>query len=408
MTAADSPQRSLAFPPGAILALVLVGVVAFAGLAVLSAYAPDLRSGQDGRAHALSKSAVGYAGAPVLLRGLGETVVVSRTRPQNLEESVAVLTPDGGEKPEALARFADAGRILVVLPKWDTLPDPIRQGFVRKGGARQGDDHEDFLSAHAKTTKLSVRKGETRPRLRGVVGGPFAPGTYLPLGAIDRLQTLSGEGWAPALVDETGAIVLAYSRKTPNLWVLADPDLINNQGLKSRDNARAAAAILDAASAGGARSILFDVTLAGFERGRGLGRLMLEPPWLAATLIAVAAGILMGAHALARFGQPRRGGRALPLGARALVENTADLARMARKEHELAPAYAALTRGLVARAGGGHTSEEHWLDDLARRRGVAAPADLAAEAETAKTRDDLLAVARKLDEWRGEMTRERR
>lgn len=405
--AGDAPARPPAFAAGTILTLVLIGIVAFAGLAVLSAYAPDLRSGQDGRAHALSRSAVGYAGAPILLRGLGEAVVVSRTRPHGMESSVVVVTPDGGEKPEALAPFADAGRVLVVLPKWAAMPDPLRQGFVRKAGVRAPNEHEAFLSAYAKSTELSVRKGTARPILRGA-GGPFAPGTYLPLGPIDRLQTLSGEGWAPALVDETGATVLAYSRKQPNLWVLAEPDLLNNQGLKSRDNARAAAAIFDAASAGGGRTVVFDVTLPGFERGRGLGRLMLEPPWLAATLIAAAAGILMGLHALARFGQPRRKGRALPLGARALVENTADLVRAARKEHELAPAYAALTRGLVTKGGGGHPSEEHWLDDLARRRGVASPADLAAEAEGVKTRDDLLTVARKLYEWRGEMMRERR
>lgn len=399
--------RPPAFAAGAVLALVLTGIVAFAGLAVLSAYAPDLRSGQDGRAHALSKSAVGYAGAPILLKAMGETVVVSRTRAQSLETSVVVLTPDGGEKAEALAPFAEAGRILVVLPKWAAAPDPFRQGFVRKAGLREPNDHEDLLSAFAKETKLAARKGEARTVLRGA-GGPFPSGTQLSLGSIDRLQTVSGEGWAPALVDETGAMVLAYSRKQPNLWVLAEPDLLNNQGLKSLDNARAAAAILDAASARGEWPVVFDVTLAGFERGRGLGRLMLEPPWLAATLIAVAAGVLMGLHALARFGQPLHKGRALPLGAQALVENTAGLVRAARKEHELAPAYAALTRGLVTRAGGGHVSEEHWLEDLAQRRGATAPAELAAEAEAVKTRDDLLAVARRLYEWRGEMMRERR
>lgn len=406
MTDAQASAREPAFRPATILALVLVGLVALAGLAVLSAYAPDLRGGQDGRAHALSRSAVGYAGAPILLRALGHSVVVSRTRPGSLESSVVVLTPEGSEKPEALARFAEAGRILVVLPKWAATPDPIRQGFVRKAGVASPHPSA-MLSAYATATKLSVRKGEARPLLRGA-GGPFQPGTYLPLGAIDRLQTVSGEGWAPALTDETGAMVLAYSRKNPDLWLLAEPDLLNNQGLRSLDNARAAAAILDAASAGGERPIVLDVTLAGFERGRGLGRLMLEPPWLAATLIAVAAGVLMGLHALARFGQPRRRGRALPLGARALVENTADLVRMARREHELAGAYAALTRSLVIRAGGGHAAEEHWLDDLARRRGAAAPAELAEAAGKAKTRDDLLSVARRLYEWRGEMTRERR
>ena len=51
----------------------------------------------------------------------------------------------------------------------------------------------------------------------------------------------------------------------------------------------------------------------------------------------------MGAHALARFGQPRRRGRVFALGARALVDNSADLVRMARREAEFAPAYADLT-----------------------------------------------------------------
>jgi len=396
-----------AFSPRTVLALVAVGLVALAGLAVLSAYAPDLRAGQDGRAHALSKSAIGFAGAPILMQALGDRAVVSRVRPHSLSDAVVVLTPQGSEKAEAMRPFADAGRVLLIMPKWLAGPDPVRPGFVRKLGAMPpGKRPMGVLSAYSKETQTFLHKGAGRPTLHGA-GGPFAGGTYLPLGPIDQLQTISGEGWAPALVDETGGVVLAYSRKHPNVLLLADPDLLNNQGLANRDNARAGAAVLDTLSAGGERTILFDVTLNGFERGRGLGRLMLEPPWLAATLIAVAAGLLMGVHALARFGQPRRKGRAFALGARALVDNSADLVRMARKEHELAPAYAALTQSLVARAAGGH-AEQGWLDDLARRRGAAAPGELAAEAEQAKTRDDLLAVARKLFEWRGEMTRERR
>lgn len=407
-SAADARQPPT-FAAGAILAMIVVGIVAFAAMAVLAAYAPELRSGQDGRAHALSKSAVGFAGAPILMKAMGETVVVSRTRPAGLKDSVVVLTPDGNEEPAALRPFVGAGRTLIVLPKWAAAPDPLRKGFVRKVGlvgSRPG--YAALFGTYSAQTRTANRKGVSRPVLRGGGEGPFAAGTYLPLGAIDRLQTVSGDGWAPALVDETGAMVLAYSRRRPDVWLLADPDLLNNQGLKSLDNARAGAAILRTASAGGARTILFDVTLAGYERGRGLGRLMLEPPWLAATLIAVAAALLMGVHALARFGQPRRKGRAFPLGARALVDNSADLVRMARREHELAPAYAALTRAQVLRAAGAHAAEEHWLDDLARRRGVAAPAELATEAETARTRDDLTAVARKLYEWRQEMTRERR
>ena len=402
-----------AFSARAILALVAVGVVAFAGLVVLSAYAPELRTGNDGRAHALSRSAVGFAGVPILMRALGRTVVISRTRPHSLENAGVILTPDLGDPPKALIPFAGAAHILIILPKWNALPDPLRRGYVRKLGLRPTDGRgfSPLLANYAKASVTAARKGVSAPALRGA-GGPFVAGTYLPLGRIDRLQTVSGDGWAPALVDETGAMVLAYSRKDPKVWLLSDPDLLNNQGLADLATARAGVAVLEAASgdgasADGARGIIFVVTLAGFERGRGLGRTLLEPPWLGATLCAVAAALLMGFHALTRFGQPRRRGRAMALGARALVDNSADLMRMARKEHELAPAYAALIRARVARGAGGHTQQDHWLDDLARRRGATAPGVLAAEAEGAETRDDLLAIAKKLHDWQGEMTRER-
>lgn len=402
-----APARPPTFAAGAIIALVVAGVIAAAAMAVLAAYAPDLRMGQDVRAHAMSKSAVGYAGAPILMKAMGASVVVSRTRPTRPSGSVVVLTPEPGLEPKQLQDYPKGVQTLIVLPKWAAAPDPIRQGAVRKAGLLPGDaGFQALLASYAPESRITTRKGVFQPTLHGVDGAFHGVGP-LRLGRIDSLRTLSGKGWVPLLADEAGNAVLVQSAKTPSIWVLADPDLLNNQGLASRDTARVGAMILEAARDGD-RPILFDVTLNGLERGRGLGRLMLEPPLLAATLIAVAAGILMGLHALARFGQPRARGRAFALGARALVDNSADLVRMARKEHELAPAYADLTRALVARAAGGHSAQEHWLDDLARRRGVAAPSELAAEAETAKTRDDLLAVARKLYDWRGEMTRERR
>ncbi|RAK64783.1 hypothetical protein [Phenylobacterium kunshanense] len=403
---AEPASQPQAFSPRVILILVIVGVVSLAGLAVLSAYAPDLRGGQDGRAHALSKSAVGYAGAPIFMKAAGAPVVVSRIRPSQPADSVVILTPEMGLSPKELQAYPKGALTLIVLPKWLAAPDPIRRGFVRKVGVMPGDRGlTALLASYAPKTEVTYRKGRSRPVLRGA-DGPFADVPAMRTGEIDSLATIGGQGWTPLLVDDQGRAVLVRSTKTPSIWVLAEPDLLNNQGLASRDTARAALSILQTAR--GERSLLFDVTLNGYERGRGLGRLMLEPPWLAATLIAVAAGLLMGLHALARFGQPRRRGRAFALGARALVDNSADLIRAARKEHELAPAYAALTRAAVTRGAGGHVAEEGWLDELAARRGVSSPAELAAEADAAANRDDLLAVARKLHEWRGEMTRERR
>ena len=62
-----APSAGGAFSRAVVLALIVVGALSFAAFVVLSAYAPDLRSGSDGRGHALSRSAVGYAALVALL-----------------------------------------------------------------------------------------------------------------------------------------------------------------------------------------------------------------------------------------------------------------------------------------------------------------------------------------------------
>jgi hypothetical protein len=411
---APAPAAGLqSFAPRTILALVIVGVVAFSGLAVLSAYAPELRGATDTGGHALSSSAVGFRGATIMLQAEDVPVVASRTAPRGRlsNGSLVVLTPSVETDAKDLAPFARQAPQLIVLPKWRTQPRPLRPGFVDKVGIDETSTHAGkLLAAYAPDTELQHRQAMSKPALRGT-GVLFEPGTYLPLGAIDRLQTLSGEGWEPMLVDEAGAAVLARSKAHPQVFVLADPDLLNNQGLAKLDNARAGLAILEALR--GDSGVRFDVTLAGFVRGRGIGRLMLEPPWLAATLCGVAATLLMGLHSLGRFGPTLVRGRAIALGKRTLVDNSAGLVRMAGREAELAPAYAALTMARIGRIGGGERAAAagdagHRLSDFARRAGAADPADLMAEAGRAKSRDDLLAVGRKLYQWRLEITREGR
>jgi hypothetical protein len=402
-----------AFSARTILALVAVGLVSFSGLAVLSAYAPELRGGADGQAHALSASAIGFKGAVVMLKAEDVPTVISRAAPKVQAEStpLLVLTPTMANDAADLKPFEKQANVLIVLPKWAVTPQPLRVGFVNKAGIVEASPRAtDLLKAYAPTTEIAHRKIVSRPALRA--GGTiFGNGTYLPLGDVDGLQTISGDGWEAALVDEQGRIVLARSKTHSGVLVLADPDLLNTQGLAKLDNARAGMAILNTLRGG--EGVLFDVTLNGFKRGRGIGRLMLEPPWLSATLCGVAAALLLGLHGLARFGPTRLAGRAIALGKRPLVDNSAGLVRMARKEHELAPAYAALILAEVTReAGGDRTASaeaiERWLGDLARRRGAASPAELRAEADRAKTPDDLLTIGRKLYHWKLEITRERR
>src|SRR5207302_8695468 len=71
------------FSPRTILALVVVGLVSFSALAVLAAYAPELRGAADPGAHALSSSAIGFRGAIVMLKAEGVPVVISRAVPRS-------------------------------------------------------------------------------------------------------------------------------------------------------------------------------------------------------------------------------------------------------------------------------------------------------------------------------------
>jgi len=410
MSTPDTASGREVFPARAVLLLILVGVVAFAGFGLLATYAPELRGRANGGAHALSSSAVGYRGAQTMLKALGTPSRVSRARPeaQRLAADGLVLTPGPQTSAADLDRAPSGQRTLIVLPKWRTDPDPLRPGFVRKAGFLANAEWPGrLLASFGPGTRLSVEAGWRRPVLHGA-GGTFAPDTVMPLGRLDGLQTISGPAWRPVLTDAQGRVVLAASQSHPNLYVLAEPDLLNNQGLGDIDTARAGMAVLQMLS--GQDGVVFDVTLAGLGQGRSLARLMLEPPWLAATLCVLAAVLLTGWQALARFGAPQGEGRAIALGAAALVDNSAGLIRMGGKEAALAPAYAAATFGMVAKAGGvvGTGPQEiDWLARAAERRGLTDPQTLAAEAAAVRTPDELMAAAGKLYQWRLEMMRER-
>lgn len=393
-----------------VVALLVVGVFAFSGFAVLSVYAPELRGGEDGQAHALSKSAIGFAGAVELLRLRGAPVVVSRsplTRPNGAE--LRVLTPPLNPDPKQIAAYQGGGPLLIVLPKWNVIPDERRLGWVRKIGPLP--DEAAGLPIRAQKRKISthMRTGVSAPVLHGV-GGVFADGVSLPLDRIDHFQTLSGEGWRPLLVDEEGQMVLASWGGGQTL-VLSDPDLLNTQGLKGLNNARASMAILDALR--GREGVAFDVTLNGFMRSRNLLRLVFEPPLVGGLVCLLAAAAMMGVAAAVRFGPVARETRAFALGKRALIDNSAELVRAARKEHELAGAYAALTEARVARVLGEREGDpearaERLARIEARRRPREGLAALRAAALAARNREDTRSVAQRLFQWRSDITHERR
>lgn len=416
MTAAATGPAQEGFKARTMLVLAFVGLFAFSAFAVLATYAPELRSGQDGGAHALSKSATGFAGAVVLLKAHGTPVLISRAPElRSSRASLVILTPSAFQGANELDQLASPRVTLIVLPKWAAAADPMRPGWVRKLGLPRDDKIAlRLLGRLAKSSALAHETGVTRPVLQLAPGNRVTHPSGAPMdltalrtGPIDRLQTLSGEGWSPVLTDQAGRIVVAASLTRPQTYVLADPDLLNTQGLADLDTARTGVAIVDALRAD-MSGVVFDVSLAGYGRTRSVGKLMLEPPILGATLCAAAAALLMGLHGLVRFGPTRAAGRGLALGALGLVDNSAGLIRLGRKEAELAQPYAELSQALTLRATGGDRGGERLerLERLART--TSSRAELIQASALVKTPADLLAIARRWRLWRLEMTRDRR
>jgi hypothetical protein len=390
------------------IALVLVGVFAFSAFVTLLAYGPSLERDLSCRPNVYSTCAVGFAALERAVKQDGGPVLVSRAPlPKRQTQGLLIATPEP-DRGADIGGLGYGGPILVVLPKWRTAPDPQRLAWGLKTGPIPLDQmpHKDLLDV----VSVARRAGVSRPQLVGAAGSPFE-GLALTPGPIDRLQTLTANGWTPVLVDDTGRTVIAQAGSLP-VYVLAEPDLLNTQGLANFDTFDAGTALVRALRAGDG-PVIFDVSLNGYKLERNALRLMLDPPFLAVTLCLVAALALAGLQAAFRFGPMRRPGRAFALGKEALTDNSAQLIRLAGREAKMAPGYAALTRKAAAAAVGAPrelapAALTAFLDRLGAQRGLADRlTDLIAEAERVSGRAGLAALAGRLYRWRLEMTRER-
>lgn len=392
--------------------LFLVGVFSFSAFITLSTFAPDFMDGNNGEAHALSKSAIGYAGAVKLLKGTGTQVHVSRSGPSGLSAPLVVLTPESKLKIEEIERHAHINA-LIVLPKWLPRPSVTRPGWVRESVPFAEDTIADILKDIAPKAHIKRESAELAPTLLIDPNSAWLaknPGTLRP-GKIAALQTVVAPEITPIVTTKDGKTVLGVvrNREEPAIYVLTEPDLLNNQGIHDLATARTGLALIEAINDPGA-AITFDVTLNGFERSRSLLRLALEPPLLAATLSFAIVAAMLAWRAATRSGPTARGKRAIALGKRTLADNSAALIRLAGRDHTMAPRYAQMVRTVVAEhihvARDANETTNAELDRIAQSRGVRATySELAAEAAQAQNATETLNAARRLHAWTGDMIR---
>lgn len=401
------------FDPRLIASLIAAGITAFILFFVLMAYAPEMRgAGRDGRGHALSVSAIGFHGIVELLRLTGgrerlirdeadldtEDLVVFALEPRFDIRMLNRKSPGPDDKLKALLDRRRGKATLLVLPKWSVMRHPSKSGWVRSSGMQESAMAEYLLRS---VGTVSVHQG--RSPVRTIRGRSVMDGVDVPMPR--QVQAISGQGIEPLLATPGGRSILARHGDGP-LYILADPDLLNNQAMKDPARAKAALAMLAALNATGSRQIAFDLTMNGFVKKPSALKLAFEPPFLPLTVAIFVAALLAGLHGAFRFGPAADEGRAIAFGKAALVENSAGLFRMAGREHRTGGAYAELVREEAARISGAGNLRGDELDAYLDR--FSKPDEkpfsaLAAEAGDAPDRNHLVSAARALFLWKKDL-----
>jgi len=406
LPAASQGPSEGGFSPKVLLGLIAAAVFATSAYLLLTAYAPDLRATRGGGAHALSRSAIGYAGVVRLLESMDVPVSINQSGPaRGSYPGLMVITPEPGR---SLGKLESAHERLVVLPKWLAEPNPTHPGWA--GNAVVMPDLLVALSLPSSLKGIIVARrqmGEAGPR-RLVSEFAQWPADGLPAGPLSQFQTMTGDGLKALVKDDQGRMVLGVAQGG-NLYVLSDPDLLNTQGLSDPRTARIAASVLLALKTDD-QPIAFDISATEAGGQKSLLRLAIEPPFLASTLCLLAVAALVGMQAWFRFGPARRAPRAVALGKTALVETGAGMARLAKREPQMARRYVLLCRQRAAAALGAAHLEGKALDEFLDRWGERVGAQerisaLIADALQVKDILGLTALAQRARRWRLEVTR---
>ena len=422
MTARASP-----FSARTVLGLLVVGGGAFLLFLYAIGAGWDGRDGRDGGAHAAANGLNGFEGLVKLLEARGHEVALSRSEARLEEEVLLVLTPpvfsDGTEVAEMIEARRYVGPTLVILPKWlagtvpeDAVEQEVPNGWVSLGGAFPPQWVSEIAGLEESEVEVVERKGWEGMGLAGALPAPDSAAAL-------EAASLATEDWTsllPLVTDENGDVLAGYlnddgiyplldeaagysagDEPDEDLWpvvIIVEPDLVNNYGLADQDRAQLAVAIVEATIEDYDLPVVFDLTLPGLGRSANLMTLAFQPPFLAATLCLLLAGIVIAWRALRRFGPPVAEAPALAMGKRQLARNGGSLVERAKRLHLLGPPYAALIAGRIAVALGLRESDPQAREAAIARvlaaRGL--PADFPDRAEAlrrARRPHDLLRAA---------------
>ena len=356
---------------------------------------------------AFSRSAIGYAGIADVMHRLGARVL------KNRGDSIASLDPAGvlvvaeplNAPAQRMSTLMNAHTVLLILPKWTAQESKKHRGWI-------SDATEVAVSTARSAAQIAnvdvVRVPRVTSWSRNEIG-------RVPVISQGGVQLIRSSRLRPVVGSDQGMLVGELRTGARRLWILADPDPMQNHGLADPDNAVFSVALINALR-GADGNIVFDEVVHGLaEKARSPLRLLFEFPFVLATLQGVIAVALLLWATVRRFGAPLPPPIELKSGKRSLIETTANLLDFARHRpiviqryvHEIVQDVA---RQLHAPAGLAEPALIDWLRHTARARDaqidcgavVSRTDELVAAGRGASAQ--LATLARDIFRWKREVT----
>jgi len=356
---------------------------------------------------AFSRSAIGYAGIADVMHRLGARVL------KNRGDSIASLDPAGvlvvaeplNAPAQRMSTLMNAHTVLLILPKWTAQESKKHRGWI-------SDATEVAVSTARSAAQIAnvdvVRVPRVTSWSRNEIG-------RVPVISQGGVQLIRSSRLRPVVGSDQGMLVGELRTGARRLWILADPDPMQNHGLADPDNAVFSVALINALR-GADGNIVFDEVVHGLaEKARSPFRLLFEFPFVLATLQGVIAVALLLWATVRRFGAPLPPPVELKSGKRSLIETTANLLDFARHRPVVIQRYVHeivqdVARQLHAPAGLAEPALIDWLRRTARARDaqidcgavVSRTDELVAAGRGASAQ--LATLARDIFRWKREVT----
>ena len=354
-----------------LIGWLTAAVLTFAATLFFMGRGDDSKSGADTVGpSAFSRSAIGHAGFAETLRTLGLTVVKSQydSRAKLGEGGLLVIAEPGAALGEQnrVGDLLAAKTVLLVLPKWRGLPSDKHEGWI--GYAElvpqiAADQALNLAVAQAQVARLDTSITWSKNELG------HTP-TF-----VSPTQVIRGGGLRPVVASGEDILVGELPETVRRIWVLADPDVIENHGISEGENAAFAVAMIWALRTAEG-NVVFDETIHGYvARPDNPLRLMFQFPFVVVTMQGLMAIALLLWATLGRFGAPETAPPALSSGKQGLVEAAAKLLGFAGHQPRMVRRYVQasmrdVARQLHAPRGLSERALLDWLQRVGQARGA--------------------------------------